>query len=359
MTILWLTLMFSYMFALLARYFSVPAGLGSSTATVTPNRLYAVLAASTLILVSGLRNNIGDTFFYMHAYEVNDFSWYAILQQKDIGFNLLQKLLKEITDDPQLLIFLMALFTNILIVAALYRYSRLFEVAVFIYITSGAYIVSMNGMRQYFAAAIVIAATKYLIKGRWKPYFAIVLLAAVFHQSALIMLPIYFLVRRRAWTVSSFVLLSMAVVIVFGFNQFQNLLFAALKDTSYGEYQQFQEGGASVIRVIFYALPLFVAYFGRDKLRKLYPNIDVFVNLSIIGVVIMIISTQNWIFARMAIYFSLYQIVLISWIIKIFREKDQKLIYVLLLGLYLFFFFFENVVTLGLEYRSDYLTWFR
>jgi transmembrane protein EpsG len=356
MTILWLNLIAVFLLALAARYFSVQSAVIAYS--VNPNKLLAIFAALCLILISGLRNNIGDTFFYMHSYETTDFLLSIYKDQKDIGFNIFQYLLKMVSDDPQLLIFVTAFITNALIIKAFYNYARLFELAVYVYITSGAFIVSMNGMRQYLAAAIIFAATKYMLEGSWKRYICVVLLASLFHQSALIMIPIYFFVRRKAWTGTTLVLLAVAILIVSGFNQFQDILFSALKDTSYGEYQNFQEGGANVIRVAFYAFPLIIAFIGRDKLRMYYPQIDVFVNLSLIGVILMIISTQNWIFARMAIYFTLYQIVLVAWVIKVFRQKDQKLIYLVLLMIYLIFFFYETVITLGIEYRSDYITWF-
>ena len=49
--------------------------------------------------------------------------------------------------------------------------------------------------------------------------------------------------------------------------------------------------------------------------------------MAIIGLMFMIISTQNWIFARFSIYFNLYQLILISWVVKLFHEKDQRFIY--------------------------------
>lgn len=357
MTILWINLFAVFLFALAARYFSIQST--TIAFSVKPNKLLAIFAALCLIIVSGLRNNIGDTFFYMHSYETTDFLLTIYKDQKDIGFNMFQYLLKLISDDPQLLIFVTSFITLSLIVIGLYKYSRLFELSLYVFITSGAFIVSMNGIRQYLAAAIVFAATSFILKGNWKMYILVVLFASVFHQSALVMIPLYYMVRKKAWTGTTLLLLSIALLIVFGFNQFSSLLFSALKETQYGEYQNFTEGGANIIRVIVSAAPLIFAYLGREKLRIIFPKIDIIVNLSILGVAIMIISTQNWIFARIAIYFSLYQIILISWVIKVFREKDQKLIYCLLLIFYLGFFFYENVLTLNIQYRSDYITWFR
>ncbi|WP_424767276.1 EpsG family protein [Paenibacillus sp. sgz302251] len=355
MTILWLNLAVVFMFALVARYFSVPASVGPSP--IQPNKILAAAAATSLILVSGLRNNIGDTFFYMHGYEVNNFEWDIIAQEKDMGFSILQMLLKQITEDPQILLITTALATNMIIAIVMYKYSRMFELSMYVYITSGAFIVSMNGLRQFLAAAIVFAATKALLEGKWKIYMPIVLFAAIFHQSALVMLPLYFIVRRKAWTGATFSLLLVAILIVVGFNQFSDLLFSAIQGTQYAHYQQFEEGGASIIRVFVYALPLIVAFFGREKLRVLFPKSDILINISVIGIVMMIISTQNWIFARMTIYFNLYQFILIGWIVKVFREKDQKFVYFAILVFYLLFFYFESVITLDIRYSSKYLIW--
>lgn len=355
MTILWLNLAVVFLFAFVARYFSVPAAVGPLH--IQPNKILAAAAAASLILVSGLRNNIGDTFFYMHGYEVSSFEWKTIAGQKDIGFSILQMLLKQITEDPQVLLITTALVTNMLIAIVMYKYSRMFELSMYVYITSGAFVVSMNGLRQFLAAAIVFAATKALLEGKWKIYMSAVLFAAVFHQSALVMLPLYFIVRRKAWTGTTLALLLIAIMIVMGFNQFSDLLFAAIQGTQYAHYQNFEEGGASVIRVIIYAIPLIIAFIGREKLRQLFPKSDILANLSVIGIVLMIISTQNWIFARMTIYFNLYQLILIGWIVKVFREKDQKFVYLAILVFYLIFFYFESVIALDIRYSSKYLVW--
>lgn len=355
MTILWFTLAFVFSVSLAARYFSVPSAV--SLSTIVPNRFLVIIAALTLAMVSGLRSNIGDTYFYMHSYTVGDFSWQAIANSNDIGFNIFQMLLKQLSDDPQILVFTTGVITNLLIVLVMYNYTRLFELSVFLYITTGTFTVSMNGIRQFLAAAIVFAATKFLFEGRWKSYMAIVVFASFFHQSALIMLPMYFIARRKAWTRMTAILVSLAVLIVAGFNEFSALLFTAIKDSNYAAYESFDEGGANVLRAIVWIIPVIIAYFGRDKLRELFPKADIIVNISLVGVILMIISTQNWIFARMAIYFNLYQLILIAWLIKVFREKDQKLIYLMVLFFYFLFYFYESVLALDLHYLSNYLIW--
>ncbi|GAB6616541.1 MULTISPECIES: EpsG family protein [Bacillus] len=353
MTILWMNFFIVFVLAFFARYFAIP--VTSEIVMLKPNRLLILMATTSLVLVSGFRNNIGDTYFYMHAFKVSDFNWGNVQDSQNIGFSTLQMILKMYTNDPQVLIFITALITNILIVAVLYKYSRMIELSLYVYIASGMYLVSMNGVRQYLTAAIIFAATKYILDGNWKKYFLIVLFASTFHQSALVLIPIYFVIRRKAWSAITFILLFFAVLIVIGFNQFAEVLFAAIGDTQYGHYKDFQEGGANILRVAVEATPLILAFIGRQKLRELFPKSDYIVNMALLGLVFMIISTQNWIFARFSIYFGLYQLILISWVVKLFTDKDQKLIYYAVLVCYFIYFVYEHVITLGIIYKSNLL----
>ncbi|MDX5476471.1 MAG: EpsG family protein [Bacillaceae bacterium] len=357
MTILYLNLLIVFVFAFMARYLAVPAVATSYYAPVSikPHKAFVTVAMLTLVFVSGLRINIGDTYYYRHSFIVNHFTWDYILSEKDIGFGLLQFLLQRISYDPQILIFTTALITNVLIVIVLYNYARMFELSLYVYITSGLFLVSMNGIRQFLAAAIIFAATKYIFDGSWKKFTLVVVIASTFHQSALIFLPIYFLVRRKAWTKATGGLLMLAVVMVVGYNQLSSILFAAIGDTQYGHYSEFTEGGANLLRVLVYAAPLVIAYIGREKLRELFPQADYIVNLCMLNLVFMIIASQNWIFARFTIYLGLYQLILVSWIVKLFFEKDRKLIYFCIVIFYFIYFYYEHVIALNIDYRSNYL----
>lgn len=354
MAVFYLNLALVYLFSLFSRYFCKPDLTGF--VEVKANKLFFYLAAIVLVAVSGLRSNVGDTPIYMESFQKENFNWALILEGKDIGFGILQMMLQSISKDPQILIFVTALITNLLIVKVLYQYSRVIELSLFVFIASGMFLVSMNGLRQFLAASIIFAASTFLFKRQWLLYFLSILLASTIHQSALILIPIYFLVKRKAWTKETFILLMIAILAVIGYGQFSAVLFAAIEDTQYGGYSTFAEGGASYLRVIVNAAPVMLAYFGRDKLRNMFPYSDLVVNMSILGIVFMIISTQNWIFARFSIYFGLYNLILISWIVKIFRPKDEKLVYYAIVGCYLIYFYYEHVLSLNMVYKSNFFS---
>lgn len=355
MTFLWWNLAIVFIFSFFARYFSNPVVVNGVLMNFRPNRLLVAGVMLSLVVIAGLRKNIGDTFFYMHSFKVSTFTWDSIVKDKDFGFGILQMLLKNYSTDPQTLIFVTALITNILIVLILSKYSGLFELSTYAYITGGLFLVSMNGIRQVLAAAIIFTATRFIISGNWIMYFLVVLIAATFHQSALILLPIYFLVRYKAWSRATVILLFFSVIIVVGFDIFSSLLFSAIEDTQYGHYSNFNEGGANVVRVAVYAAPLVIAFLGRDKLRELFPSSDYIVNMALVGLIFMIISMQNWIFARFSIYFNLYQLILVSWVVQVFKEREQRFIYYLILIFYFLYYFYESVISLDIIYESNYL----
>lgn len=355
MTILWINLAIVFILSYFSRVLVPNLGTDEGNFTEKPNKLLVFGVMLCLVVISGLRKGIGDTYNYKQMFIKNDFTWDFIKTEKDIGFGIFQMILKQYSEDPQIMVFTAALFTNVLIIIVLYNYSRLFELSTYLYITGGIHLVSMNGIRQVLAAAIIFTATKYLLNGSFIKYALIVLLASTFHQSALLLLPIYFIVRIKAWTKYTFFILFSAILIVIGYNQFTQLLFSVLQDTQYNDYSKFNEGGANIIRVIVSAAPLVIAYIGREKLRAVFPKSDYIVNMALLGLVFMIISTQQWIFARVAIYFNLYQLILISWIIEVFSKKDRKFVYYMILVLYFIFYYYENVVSLNILYESDWL----
>lgn len=273
----------------------------------------------------------------------------------EFGFNLIQMFLQQITNNPQFLIFIVALITNVLIIRVLYKYAMMFELSVYVYITSGLFLMSMNGIRQFMAAAIVFAATKYLLDGSWKKYMVIILIASTIHQSALILIPIYFIVRRRAWTHQTFILVSFAIIFVAGFAQLSEVLFTVIKDTKYSEYQDLEKNGANFLRVVVNAVPVVIAYIGREKLRQLFPKSDYVVNMCLINLIFMFIATQQWIFARFSFYFGLYNLILIPWVIKLFVPQERKFIYYAILVCYFIYFYYENVISLNIIYKSDFI----
>lgn len=314
------------------------------------------LTAAILVSVAGLRNGIGDTSAYMEGYSRMAANPPKFTFEGEFGFKLLQLILIQISSNPQIFIFTVALITHLLNTISFAKYKTYLELQVYLYITSGYYIISMNGMRQCLAAAILLMCTKFILEGKFKHFLTCVLIISSIHKSIFIMIPIYFIVRQEAWSKRVIQLMVVSLIGVLFYNQLSTILFKAIEDTKYGVYTEYVFGGSSFTRTIVNAVPVILAYLKRNEIKEKWPEGNIFVNLSLINLVFVSFSMANMIFNRFTLYFQLYNFILIPFIIKnCLKGKEKRLVYFALIICYFIFFYYEQAIGMNLKYTSDYL----
>lgn len=322
------------------------------------NFILSIIVIIILALISGLRNNIGDTYFYKHSYELITNG--QITNVYEPGFLIFLQFLNNISKDPQLMIFVTGVITTSLNIWILRKYGSLFELEVFMYIAAGYYIVTMNGIRQALVAAIMFACTGLIIKGKFLPYVIITLFMYTFHSSVLIMIPVYFIVRNESWSNKIKKIIVVSIIGLLCFQPLIGIVFDNLEGTKYESYQEEistdSEGGANPMRLIISIVPLVLAYILRDKLKEEWPESNIFINMSIINAIIMSFSLYNWIFARFTFYFELYTIVLLPYCIKIISDrKTRDFIYYCFIICYFVFMYLDQNISQGIIYGSDFI----
>lgn len=330
-----------------------------------PNQLVMIVPLLSLVLVSGLRYRVGTDFqTYALMYKLAGnygsiweiFGFGAKKAAVDPGFTALIWLMNFITKDPQIMYFTVAVVTCSFILKGLVEFGRPFELSVFLFLGTYHYYASFNGIRQYMVAAVLFWAVRYVISGSWKRYMSIVLLCSLFHSSALIMIPVYFLVRKRAWSPAIFGLSALFLLMTFLYQKFISLFVVVLENSSYGHYEKWlmtNTNGMNVVKIAVLLLPLFLAFCYRERLRKLWPDIDVIVNFCLLGLLFGLLATKDFIFARFNIYFGLYQMILIPYFVRIFDEKSNALIYIAIIVCYfLYSYLLMPVDSSVLPYRT-------
>lgn len=360
--VVWVATIIFCLIAVAARSFPLKArgGLGQPL----PNPIAVILPIVFFVAFAGLRRSIGDTYFYMYSFEnlpdENSVNLQMILDGDMFGW--LQNIIRNMTDDPQVLIFVCSAIALIPALIILYCYCTPFELGIFMFFTYGYLGGMMDGMRQYIATAFLLLGTKYLFslkRGSFFKYAVFVIIAYFMHSSAMIMLVIYFVVRRKAWTKSSYVLLLGSVVLAMGFDKILPSFLGALEDTSYSGYAENGwftdgvEGGSSFIRPIVSAAPIVIAYLNRDRMKMLGHIGDILVNMAFLNMAIYIVATYNWIFARLAIYLSIYYIIFTAWVVFYAVKPKDKAVYVT--GLVILFFLYSRFMAYQIYmYQSDY-----
>lgn len=351
MAIFYSTLISTYIFSFLAR-------LAYDKKFKSIAIFWTIFVVVILVIVSGLRNGIGDTSMYKHSYNLLVQNPSSFKFNGDFALGLLSLALIQISTDPQILIFIVALITNLFNVIAFNKYRSYLELQIYMYICSGYYTVTMNGIRQCLAAALVLLCTKFIIEGKFKIYSILVVLISTIHASALIMIPLYFIVRQESWSKIMFKFIGLAIIGIVFYQILSPVLFSIIENTSYGEYVHFKEGGSSVFRTIVNAVPVILAYIKRNELKEKWTIGNIFVNISIINLIFVSFGMFNWIFNRFTLYFQLYNFILVPYIImNCAKGKERRLLYFIFVVCYFIFFYREQVIGLNIKYKSDYFDW--
>ena len=181
-----------------------------------------------------------------------------------------------------------------------------------------------------------------------------VLIAALFHSSALIFLPFVFVINGRAWNSRTILYIFAIVIAVLFLEQVSGFIVTAMQDTVYeGDIVIFKnDDGTNILRVLFHAVPTIMAWVYRPYIDKANdPMINMCVNLSVIttGVYVFSYFTSGVLVGAVPIYFSLANYILIPWLIEnVFDSETVMLVSCIFIAVYCFFFYYQCGPTWGL-----------
>lgn len=318
---------------------------------------FAFLAFLPIILMAGFRSDFVDTWVYRHEFVFNvpsslsEIPSYMDTVKKDKGFSLLTCFIKILIGDNDTFYFLIiAAIQGIIILSVFRKYSTEYVFSVFLFVVSTDYISWMfNGIRQFMAVVIIFAGTVFMLKKKYIPLIVMILLASTMHQSALLMIPIVFIVQGQAWNRRTLLFIALTLIIVFSVSEFTSILDSALVDTQYktvvSDIKEFNDTGTHPIRVLVYSLPAVLSFLGKNKIKETNdPMINLSTNMSIVTAGLYIISmfTSGMFLGRLPIYVSLFNYILLPWELKhIIPEKQKALSYGLLFVGYFAFYLYQ------------------
>lgn len=135
------------------------------------------------------------------------------------------------------------------------KYAVNYEIAFFVFITMGIYNFFFNGARQGIAAAIGAMGLQFIFEKRLVAYTLTICFASLFHQTALILLPAYFLVNGvNSWR-RNLVILVVGVVLALTFSSLMSV--AASYEERYDSYGVAGAGGGEMIALSLVSQGLF------------------------------------------------------------------------------------------------------
>jgi hypothetical protein len=290
------------------------------------NRLYMAGIFLILFALSALRYGIGNDYaqYTQTAHEAY-VGGYVVTEA---GFNWIVKLIYTISGGEyyELFFAVFAAATLFFFLKAFARQSVNFYDTFFLFMTLGIYFQTFNTVRYYLALGMALYSMKYVIEKDYIRFVFVICIAALFHKSVLLVIPVYILCTYE-WKIKHIlagVVLSAGCFLAKGF-----ILKLALK--LYPSYKNtiYLEGGTSLTSILrtlavvgFYAW--FMIYSGsRIRKKSWYRELRFYGQLNLLAFVAGTFFSFLPVVTRIAYYFGVSQLFMIPLILK--NIDDKKL----------------------------------
>lgn len=328
----------------------------------TTKNIYLVFVGLVLIIISGFRGDFSSDYVgYEEIFKFhNQFSDFRLLLKYkynvEIGYILVNWLIGRFTDNTIWIFLMSSIIILSLHLKEIKKNSSNICLSVLLFATIGAYYTSFNIMRQILAVSIIFSGSSYLYEKKIWNYIAVVLLASLFHSTALLMIPFYFILnfkfnyKNLAILLITLILISSNIHVILEFAQ--KYFYSHYKVSSYGM------SGYGYKNII---LPLGILFFiiseyskNGDKENK---RLNVWFNATIFYVFFSFLGLNIQMLERFSYYFSPYILLIIPKMVSNERNKHLRTMYYFVIVLVAILY---NLFTLsGSGYNPYYFIWNR
>ncbi len=318
--------------------------------------LFAILIFGYFTFWIGMRNNYADTGLYVAGFRSipTDFStaWSQIeWDGKCPGWDAFNVLFAcFVSSNYRWWLMTLAGISIVCIMQPLRKYSVDFFFSAFIFVALTIFVWPMNGIRQFVCVAVLFLCCGFIKDGKFLKFAVVTLLLMSVHSTAILMLPIYFVAKSKPWQMRIFIFVIVIILIcIFAEPLFESLDENVLSGTAYeGATEQFEEDdGVNPLRALFAAVFPIVAFVRRKSLEEYYvtePLLPIAVNMSLIAAALNVVGifTSGILIGRLPIYCSVYNMLLIPYLLKYgFNDRDRSIARIVVVAMMMVMFWME------------------
>lgn len=297
-----------------------------------------------LTLISAFRYDVGwdylpiytNGFYMVGKYHVD---WFT-----EPLFRFIIKVIYEIYADPMYLFILMSFLYSLFfsICYSVFGEEDKPEIYILLLVLTRHYFNSLNIARQAIASMIALYSLKYINDKKTIKYFIFIILASQIHMSAIIYLPLYFILSKDISKKKNlFLLILLSPVLLM-------LAIFFIKNTKYVKYftTMFGNDGALAYSEVFIALTILLICIPVYHVIKKDKVKTIFFNLQLITFIVSLFSIFLPNADRTIWFFSINNIFFIPSLLSCYHDKKLKLIATMVIYLFLSIVFVnQNVLT--------------
>lgn len=298
--------------------------------------LFIMIAFRNRYVGSVDSNNYYNNWLLLRQYSFAELKLYLETNPMEDGYLFLVWVLSHIIAEPQFLFVITGLLFAIAVCRFIYKNSEDVQLSFIMFICLGLYVFMAQGLRQALAMSICLFAFEYCKTRKPIRFVLLVLLAMLFHKTAIVFVIVYLMYYLKMNMVNYIAATAAGlVVLVFSsyISQIGNLLFER-------EYETAVEGGGFVAVLIYIIILCAACIFASQKKKN--KNFVMFFYMTFVGFVTYLLRYTSVNAAeRISYYFQFGQIILLPSVINNFDKSARLIIKIVVIILSIFLFIYR------------------
>ncbi len=304
-----------------------------------------ILVLIVLILFSGTRYHLGGYDYdiyediFRNAPYLNQFTFQTTnLYGTEIGYLFINSFIKTLGFNFYGFTLIHSIFFYVMFYIALKRYKLNFGYILIIFLYKLFIFNTFVSLRQSIVLVLFFFSLKYIFEKKWFSYYAIIFPCCFIHSSALFLLPLYFIGKIKftkksliLYSLIFFLLFLLNIMGIYVFNPINLLqqLFANSSIMLEKVDQYFTDiVSVNILNVLECYGIIFLLILNFDEI---YQNKEqkLFIHLFLLLIPIVTFFRSFEIMIRLRDYFAIFMAFVLSYIYKLYPEKDKQLFYLI------------------------------
>ncbi|MDR1564699.1 MAG: EpsG family protein [Oscillospiraceae bacterium] len=305
--------------------------------------VFIFLSFFVLFAISATRVDLGDTIIYAHRIFPDIGRDGMFSGREDPIANAGIYILFKIWPNAQIMIIATSLITLGLLFRMFAKYSSRLHMTVFLFIASNVFETSMNATVQFVAVGVSTFAIEAARQKKLFKFLLFIVIASLIHQSAIIMLPVYWMINAPIWSLKIKIIFWTGLILggtYFTWLPLLNRLLALTRMGTYQEYMAAAGAGINIFRIPVIMVPVIFSWMGRKKIAEKYPHLTPIVHMSVVNAACYFIALNHWLFGRLTFFLEIYNFAMLPIIIECAFEDIQTRKTVESLAYVMYFLFF-------------------
>lgn len=290
--------------------------------------IFDFLILIILIAFAGFRFGIGTDYslyeiIYKNSYNLSS----SVTNRTGYGFSIICNYFNTIGISYKTFIFLCSFITVLAFYLFFKKNSNNPGLSILLYLSLGFYTSSFNGFRQMLSIAFLLIGVLLMQKN--KKFLSVIsyLISFSIHSSSLLAIIIYnIFLKFKAIKVDFKKVFPLFFLVFLLYNSLFYKIIVMFSDYSiYLDYESTAGIGTYLIVFTYIFVFTMFIYPNRKEISSANKNGYFFINLLTIGICIMLIQLRSWLFARLAIYFTIFAPINLAEYYQLKNIKHQKI----------------------------------